>query len=110
MKPPRLCTCGKIVPADECCACQVVRDRARKARHDQRRPTAARRGYNNEWRKARAEFLARFPSCRRCGAPASTVDNIKPHRGDDRLFWDRSNWQPLCTSCHNRHKQREERR
>ncbi|WP_338153338.1 hypothetical protein [Pseudophaeobacter leonis] len=27
------------------------------------------------------------------------------HRGDMRLFWDRSNWQPLCTSCHNRRKQ-----
>jgi hypothetical protein len=26
-----------------------------------------------------------------------------------RLFWSRSNWQPLCAICHNRWKQREEK-
>lgn len=109
MKPPFLCTCGNIVPAGQRCQCQIVRDRARKARHDQRRPSAARRGYDAEWRKARAEFLALFPYCRRCGAPATTVDHIKPHRGDDRLFWDRSNWQSLCTTHHSSWKQRQER-
>ncbi|MDE4173662.1 HNH endonuclease [Phaeobacter sp. PT47_59] len=43
-----------------------------------------------------------------CGAPATVVDHIKAHRGDERLFWGRTNWQPLCASCHNRHKQRQE--
>lgn len=109
MKPAFLCTCGKIVPGGERCQCQLIRDRERKARHDARRPTAARRGYNHEWRKARRDFLATRPYCLRCGAIAATVDHIKPHRGDDRLFWDRTNWQPLCTPCHSRHKQREER-
>ena len=32
---------------------------------------------------------------------ATVVDHIKPHRGDHKLFWDRSNWQPLCEHHHN---------
>ncbi|WP_232215691.1 HNH endonuclease signature motif containing protein [Paracoccus sp. J55] len=44
-----------------------------------------------------------------CGADATLVDHIKPHRGDKALFWNWNNWQALCTPCHNRHKQRQER-
>ena len=33
--------------------------------------------------------------------PATVVDHIIPHRGDMKLFWDESNWQALCESCHN---------
>lgn len=34
------------------------------------------------------------------------VDHIIPHRGDMKLFWDRSNWQPMASSpCHNSRKQ-----
>lgn len=40
--------------------------------------------------------------------PATVVDHVIPHRGDRKLFWDSSNWQPLCVECHNRDKQREE--
>ena len=29
------------------------------------------------------------------------LDHIIPHRGDQKLFWDRSNWQPLCEHHHN---------
>ena len=32
---------------------------------------------------------------------ATVVDHIKPHRGDQKLFWDRGNWQPLCEHHHN---------
>ena len=31
---------------------------------------------------------------------ASVVDHIIPHRGDEALFWDRSNWQALCHRHH----------
>ncbi len=37
----------------------------------------------------------------------SAVREMQGHR---KLFWDLTNWQPLCKSCHSRHKQREERR
>lgn len=32
---------------------------------------------------------------------ATVVDHIIPHRGDQKLFWDRGNWQPLCEHHHN---------
>ncbi|WP_246549152.1 HNH endonuclease signature motif containing protein [Ancylobacter oerskovii] len=41
---------------------------------------------------------------------AVVVDHIEPHRGDQRLFWDTDNWQPLCEPHHNSTKQREEHR
>jgi 5-methylcytosine-specific restriction protein A len=31
---------------------------------------------------------------------ANVVDHIVDHRGDTKLFWDTSNWQPLCKPCH----------
>lgn len=107
-RPPHVCTCGRVVPHGERCGCQIASTRARNRRHDAIRPTAARRGYDHRWRKARLEFLLMHPICAMCGQPATVVDHIKPHRGDDRLFWDRTNWQALCRTCHNRHKQREE--
>lgn len=108
--PPRLCGCGNIVPAGERCACQQANDRARKVRHDRHRPSSRERGYTSEWRKARAAFLLAHPYCVMCGTLAIHVDHIIPHKGDGRLFWDRNNWQPLCTHCHNSTKQREDRR
>jgi len=69
------------------------------------RENAAARGYDAKWRRARARFLRDNPLCCKCMrngrfTPATVVDHIKPHRGDMVLFWDRSNWQPLCKSCH----------
>ncbi|HOO52277.1 MAG TPA: HNH endonuclease signature motif containing protein, partial [Alphaproteobacteria bacterium] len=42
--------------------------------------------------------------CERKGhvIPATVVDHIIPHRGDETLFWDESNWQALCKKCHDR--------
>jgi 5-methylcytosine-specific restriction endonuclease McrA len=109
-KAPHICSCGKIVAADVRCECQRAGDAARKARFDRTRPSARARGYDAEWQRERAIFLSADPICRGCGAPANTVDHVIPHKGDKRLFWDRSNWQPLCTTCHNRHKQRADRK
>lgn len=67
--------------------------------------TAAQRGYGAAWRRARAAFLRDHPLCVMCLAegkytPATVVDHIKPHRGDQKLFWDVGNWQPLCKRHH----------
>jgi 5-methylcytosine-specific restriction endonuclease McrA len=40
---------------------------------------------------------------------ANVVDHRIPHRGDQALFWDRSNWQSLCAPHHNSTKQRLEK-
>lgn len=95
--------------------------------------TSTERGYGYKWQQARREFLMANPFCVRCLAAAglsdtpadqviiaaaerklptpwaTVVDHKVPHRGDQKLFWDRSNWQALCSTHHSRDKQREER-
>ena len=69
------------------------------------RENASDRGYDGKWRAARSLFLKQNPLCWKCLengkiTPATVVDHIIPHRGNKVLFWDRSNWQPLCKDCH----------
>lgn len=76
--------------------------------------TTKEKGYTRRWQKARESFLKTHPLCVRCQAaghliPATVVDHIIPHRGDQRLFWDKSNWQPLCKSCHDKKTMTEDR-
>jgi 5-methylcytosine-specific restriction enzyme A len=110
-RPPRVCgLCGGVHRSGERCGIAVDRERERKARHDANRPSARARGYDAEWEKARADFLAVYPSCRRCGGRATTVDHITPIRVAPHRRLDRNNFQSLCTSCHSRHKQAQEKR
>lgn len=72
-----------------------------------RRPSSRQRGYTTTWERARRMFLRRHPLCVQCQqhghmTPAKVVDHIRPHRGSKELFWDETNWQALCTTCHNR--------
>ncbi|WP_147164631.1 HNH endonuclease [Pararhodospirillum oryzae] len=95
----RICPrCGAKVKVGQGCACE--RDE---------RPSASERGYGVRWQRARAAFLADHPVCVKCGAPATVVDHIFPHKGDQSVFWDKLNWQALCTHCHCSIKQAEER-
>ncbi len=93
VRPARICSCGKRVPSGMRCACQQARERER--------PTARQRGYTTEWQKAAKTFLAQpgHERCVTCGAPATVVDHRIAHKGDQRLFWDSSNWQPMCRRC-----------
>jgi 5-methylcytosine-specific restriction protein A len=70
--------------------------------------------YGRRWRIARRRFLNANPLCVKCKERNRTtasrvVDHKTPHRGDQSLFWDESNWQALCFECHNRFKQSEEK-
>ena len=81
---------------------------------DYERESAAKRGYDHRWRKARESFLRKHPLCVECSkigihTPATVVDHIIPHRGDSKLFWDKTNWQSLCRPHHDRDKQRLEK-
>ena len=107
--PPRICGCGHRIAHGERCQCQRKADTERKARHDENRPNAAKRGYGGKWRAARVTFLAANPKCVRCGSSAEVVNHIVAHRGDLKLFWRRSNWEAVCTRCHNSTIQREEK-
>ncbi|TNB46528.1 HNH endonuclease [Martelella lutilitoris] len=94
----------------EQCSLVAARSKARKARFDRKRPSARQRGYTRQWERESKAFLADYPVCVRCGEPSELVDHIKAHKGNQQLFWDRTNWQPLCHHCHNSAKQSEERR
>nr|WP_084233537.1 HNH endonuclease signature motif containing protein [Papillibacter cinnamivorans] len=87
------------------CAEHADQDRCDRNDRDRMRGSAAERGYNARWQKARDGFLAKHPLCESCMqsgklVPATVVDHIKPHKGDKALFWDSSNWQALCKRCH----------
>ena len=78
-----------------------------KALHPEEVRSAGSRGYGRAWQKASRQFLAANPLCISCMKEgryrkATVVDHIIPHRGDEALFWDRSNWQPLCKKCHDK--------
>jgi 5-methylcytosine-specific restriction protein A len=72
--------------------------------------------YNSsKWRKLRLLFLREYPLCEQCKRKgvikaAEVVDHVTPHKGDERLFWDESNWQALCKECHDRKTAREDGR
>ncbi len=53
-------------------------------------------------------FTCQWPGCGRVEADTSQLvaDHIKPHRGDEVMFWSEANLQCLCKACHDRHKQR----
>lgn len=109
IKAPRLCGCGATVAGGQRCACKAKQDAERKARFDKTRPNSSQRGYSGTWDKAKKAWL-QGKRCVRCGAPATTVDHKTPHQGNMILFWDKTNWQPLCAHDHNSAKQREDRR
>ena len=77
-----------------------------KSLHTNDRAYASERGYVAKWQRERKKFLENNPFCVKCYEEghitmATVVDHIKPHRGDQKLFLDRGNWQPLCEHHHN---------
>jgi 5-methylcytosine-specific restriction enzyme A len=65
------------------------------------------------WRRLRGLVLRDNPFCRTClergrRVVAEEIDHIRRHNGDPVLFWDVSNLQGLCRSCHGRKTHRGE--
>lgn len=106
-RAPRICGCGHVVATGQPCPCQI----ARKREAEQRRPSARARGYDGKWERESRAFLVlpehRLCACG-CGRPAEVVDHKIAHKGDPRLFWNRSNWQPMARGCNSRKAVREE--
>lgn len=66
--------------------------------YNERRGTAASRGYDRRWRKIRLMQLRAEPLCVSCGGAATEVDHITPlAAGGTHAF---SNLQSMCKSCH----------
>lgn len=63
--------------------------------------SAAKKGYDDVWRKYRFRFLHYNPSCAACGSKERLhVDHIVPHKGDEELFRKLDNHMTLCHKCH----------
>lgn len=75
---------------------------ARRRNAAMRKKSSAWHGLYNSvrWRNMSRDFLKKYPFCAVCGAPARIADHIQPHRGDELLFWDELNLQPLCWKHH----------
>lgn len=62
--------------------------------------------FTKQWRRLRARVLREEPTCVECVRdgyevrPTTDVDHVVPHRGDTRLFFDRSNLRALCHAHH----------
>lgn len=64
--------------------------------------------HDPRWRALRAAHLKAEPLCARCGAEATIVDHVIPHRGNEDLAFDPGNLQSLCAT-HSAVKSREDR-
>ena len=93
----------------------VSGDELARSRH--RDATQAWRAWykTSRWQKLRWSVLVRdlftCQMCERVETDTSQLvgDHKRPHRGDERLFWDKNNIQCVCKRCHDSEKQREER-
>jgi 5-methylcytosine-specific restriction enzyme A len=111
LKPCLSPGCRALVQRGRCerhAAQQQVRELARQREVNARRPEGATSVYaSTRWRRARGKFLQRAHRCA-CGALARYVDHVRPWRSGateaerEALFWDETNWRPMCGSCHSR--------
>ena len=101
LRPKTICKyvgCNKLI--DENGYCEKHQATARKQYTNKHKHL-----YNYQWQKVRARFLKENPLCKECFnkgriEPATVVDHIRPHKGDEELFWMYDNYQALCKSCH----------
>jgi 5-methylcytosine-specific restriction protein A len=109
MVPPRRCvTCRQLVTT-RCATCE----RVRKQDIDARRGSASERGYGHRWHKVRTAYLRQHPLCVPCEkagrlTPANVVDHVVPHRGDQALMWDETNFRATCKRCHDQKTARQD--
>jgi len=78
---------------------------ARRYEHD-RNQLQWRKWYKSpRWLKIRKLYLAQNPLCAECEklgrtVPATILDHIIPHRGNEALFFEPTNRAGLCKRCH----------
>lgn len=67
--------------------------------------------FKKEWRDLRLQVITeQLNACAQCGQVQLRleVDHIVKHEGNPGLFWNRSNLQALCSTCHTRKTRRGE--
>ena len=115
-RPKRPCAAGSmcphlVEPPERYCPDHKHMDK----QYDKERGSAARRGYGRKWQEVsraylRQHFLCECEECRNNGRPelSEVVDHRIPHKGDQKLFWDRTNWMAMSKRHHDRKTARED--
>jgi 5-methylcytosine-specific restriction endonuclease McrA len=67
------------------------------------------RYWTMEWRRAREAQMRAHPTCAVCDHLGTLVDHIVAV-ADGGDFWEPTNWQTLCMTCHGRKTAKEARR
>jgi 5-methylcytosine-specific restriction enzyme A len=77
-----------------------AKERRRKRRAPDNRPSPSKRGYGRNWQAKRAMYLKAHPNCVECGQPATEVDHIIPLAAGGTNEW--VNLNSMCKPCHSR--------
>lgn len=108
-KPCNVPGCKNLIEhSKKFCLEHEEKERAMRRENNRLRVSSSNRGYDSKWRKYRVRFLRKNPLCVLCKeegkiTPATDVDHVIPVIGpSDSLFWDESNHQALCHSCHSK--------
>ncbi len=87
-----------------CTVCGALSDKPRCAQHRYRdkRPSAAKRGYDARWRRFARRFLREHPRCEYpgCGEPATEPHHLDGFGPNGPRGYDESNLQALCSRHH----------
>jgi len=78
-----------------------------KIKHERGKSAKWQNLYNHRWRKYSKSRLIKHHLCVECDRQGKTeiateTDHIIPHKGSRHKFWDKSNHQSLCKSCHSK--------
>jgi 5-methylcytosine-specific restriction protein A len=109
-KPCRAPGCKELVTGSYCGKHECKKEaevKVQRIKYDKERGTSASRGYSYRWTKYSLQYRKNHPLCVMCEAKgkltlAECVDHIEAVEDkDDPKFWDASNHQSLCNTCHN---------
>ncbi|MGB9903058.1 MAG: HNH endonuclease [Desulfotomaculales bacterium] len=84
----------------------IEHDRQRRRQEDERRGTAAQRGYDARWQKVREMYLRQYPLCELCEKkgriiPATMVHHKRPIKAGGQAL-DMENLMSVCRACHDK--------
>jgi 5-methylcytosine-specific restriction protein A len=104
--PRKQCTypgCPEIVVSGRCKKHQKIKNKEKYISRDK----TYQHMYNYRWNKYSAARLRSHPLCAEClkrgkTTRATVTDHVVPHKGRVEIFWDKTNHQSLCETCHNK--------
>lgn len=94
----------------------MPRDEAQRSRYRDATAPWRKRYFTARWAKLRLDVFVRdLFTCRECGTVEGNTALLvahhkRPHRGDERLFWDTENIVTVCKGCHDSVIQARERK